>query len=94
MDVKLFHVKQLLLMVMSSQHLLLRALNSLRYREGHEVFSGVTGGRPLSFSRLISGGSRILSRLVGRECGGGKYPLLISRRKDQAGSLGTEEKTS
>ncbi|MBE9574653.1 MAG: hypothetical protein IMF20_05940 [Proteobacteria bacterium] len=35
-----------------------------------------------------------LSRLVGRECGGGKYPLLISRRKDQAGSLGTEEKTS
>jgi hypothetical protein len=40
--VEMFHVKQLLLMVMSWGHLLLRALNSLRYREGHEVFSGVT----------------------------------------------------
>jgi len=38
--------------------LLLRVLNSLQYREGHEVFSEVTGGRPLSFSRLISGGNR------------------------------------
>jgi hypothetical protein len=38
--------------------LLLRATNSLQYREGHEVFSVVTGGRPLSFSRLISGGNR------------------------------------
>jgi hypothetical protein len=38
--------------------LLLRALNSLQYQDGHEVFSEVTGGRPLSFSRLISGGSR------------------------------------
>ena len=28
------------------------------------------------------------------ECGGGKTPPQISRRKDQAGSLGTEEKTS
>jgi len=28
------------------------------------------------------------------ECGGGKNPLQISRRKDQAGSLGTAEKTS
>jgi len=27
------------------------------------------------------------------ECGGGKTPLQISRRKDQAESLGTEEKT-
>jgi hypothetical protein len=26
--------------------------------------------------------------------GGGKFPSQISRRKDQAGSLGTEEKTS
>jgi hypothetical protein len=28
------------------------------------------------------------------ECGGGKTPPQISRRKDQAGSPGTEEKTS
>jgi hypothetical protein len=28
------------------------------------------------------------------ECGGGKNPPQISRRKDQAGSLGTEEKVS
>jgi hypothetical protein len=38
----MFHVKQLLLMVMSWQHLPLRATNSLQYREGHEVFSTVT----------------------------------------------------
>jgi len=28
------------------------------------------------------------------ECGGGKSPPQISRRKEQAGSLGTEEKIS
>jgi len=28
------------------------------------------------------------------ECGGGKIPPQISRRKDQAASLGTEEKIS
>jgi hypothetical protein len=54
----------------------------------HEVFSYVTGGRPPSFSRLISGGN---------PAGGGKRgktPPQISRRKDQAGRLGTEEKAS
>ena len=54
----------------------------------------MTGGRPLSFSRLISGGNRS-PRLVG----GMRSPAYISgtqisRRKDQAGSLGSEEKTS
>jgi len=48
--------------------------------DGYEVLSGVTGGRPLSFSRLISGG--------------GKTPLQINRRKDQAESLGTTDKIS
>ncbi len=76
-----------------NQILLLRPSNSLHYREGHEVFSVVTGGRPLSFSRLISGGSRSPEPVEGN-AEGAKYPLLISRRKDQAGSLGTEEKTS
>jgi hypothetical protein len=58
----------------------------------------VTGGRPPSFSRLISGGNRS-PRLVG----GMRSPAytsgtLISRRKDPAfdrrESLGAEEKTS
>jgi len=74
--------------------MLLRASNSLQYREGHEVFSVVTGGRPLSFSRLISGGNRSSPDLLGENAEGAKNPLLISRRKDQAGSLGTGEKTS
>jgi len=74
-------------------YLLLRPPNSLQYRDGHEVFSVVTGGRPLSFSRLISGGSRSPEPVEGN-AEGAKTPLLISRRKDQAGSLGTEEKTS
>jgi len=74
-------------------YLLLRASNSLQYREGHEVFSVVTGGRLLSFSRLISAGSSSPEPVEGN-AEGEKNPLLISRRKDQAGSLGTEEKTS
>jgi len=74
--------------------LLLRGSNSLQYREGHEVFSVVTGGRPLSFSRLISGGSRSSPDLSGENAEGAKTPPQIGRRKDQAESLGTEEKTS
>ena len=38
--------------------IMLRASNSLDDREGHKVFSAVTGGRPSFFSRRISGGSR------------------------------------
>jgi hypothetical protein len=37
---------------------LLSVSNNLHSREGHEVFSAVTGGRPLFFSRRINGGSR------------------------------------
>jgi hypothetical protein len=80
--------------------LLLRASNSLQYREGHEVFSEVTGGRPLFFSRLISGGNPAgsgkrasLPAIASRSGEAGKTPPQISRRKDQAESLGTEEKT-
>jgi len=42
------------------------------------------------FSRLTTGGSR--SYAEGGECGGGKTPPKVSRRKDQAGRLGTQEK--
>ena len=81
--------------------LLLRASNSMQYRDGHEVFSTVTSGprraqpsrRPLSFSTTYQWG-KPQSRLLGGKCGGGKNPLQISLRKDQAGSLGAEEKTS
>ncbi len=40
----------------------------------------------------LSAGETAAPDLSG-ECGGGKTPLQISHRKDQAGSLGTEEKT-
>jgi len=56
--------------------------------KAHEVFSDVTGERPPYFSRLISGGNPAES---GKR---GKTPPQISRRKDQAGRLGIEEKTS
>jgi hypothetical protein len=39
------------------EYFLAEALNGLHYREGLVVFSPVTGGRPLSFSRRINGGS-------------------------------------
>jgi len=54
--------------------ILLRASNSLQYRDGHEVFSTVTGGRPLSFSRLISGGSRSSPDLSGENAEGASIP--------------------
>jgi len=60
--------------------------------KAYEAFSDVTGGRSPYFSRLISGGNR--SPDLSGECGGGKTPPQISRRKDQAGRLGAEEKTS
>jgi hypothetical protein len=34
------------------------ALAREKARDGHEVFSAVTGGRPLSFSLRINGGNR------------------------------------
>ncbi len=66
----------------------------------------MTGGRPVSFSRVIGGGSRSselveenaegvsLPAIASRSGEAGGTPPQISRRKDQAGSLGTEEKTS
>ena len=41
----------------------------------------------------LSAGETAAPDLSG-ECGGGKTPPQISRRKDPAGSLGAEEKTS
>ncbi len=60
--------------------------------EGDAAFSEVPGGRPPSFSRLIRGGKPQVP-LAG-QCGGGKNPPQISRRKGQAGSLGTKEKAA
>ena len=50
------------------------------------------GGKPPSFSQLISGGNR--RHAFGGKCGGGKTPPQVSCRKDQAGRLGTEEKAA
>jgi len=75
-------------------------------RTGDDAFSGVTGGlffalAPLGsvpdlvgspVSRLVSGGNpwpRAIARGTAR---GGRTPPQISRRKDQPGRLGTQEK--
>jgi hypothetical protein len=86
-----------------------RALNSLRYRDGHEVFSVVTGvkaavcfttdqwGKPqLSRSKGAGGNAEgaSLPAIASRSGEAGGNSPLISRRKNQAESLGTEEKTS
>jgi hypothetical protein len=78
---------------------MLRASNSLHYGEGHKVFSAVTGGRPSFFSRRISGGSRSPEPVEGNAQGARfirlwRTPPLRRRRKNQAGSLGTEEKAA
>jgi hypothetical protein len=54
----------------------------------------VTGGRPLSFHDLSVGEALAHAPKERENSGGGKFPSQISRRKDQAGSLGTEEKIS
>ena len=64
---------------------------------GTGAFSEVPGGRPPCFSRLISGGSRRFpAPLSGGQCGAPPISggTQLSRRKDQAESLGTEEKAS
>ena len=48
------------------------------------------GGR-CAFRNLSAG--ETAAPVEAGECGGGKNPPQISCRKDQAGSLGTEEKT-
>jgi len=50
----------------------------------------VEGRRPF---HDVSGGETAAPDLSG-ECGGGKTPLQIRRRKDQAESLGTTDKIS
>ena len=66
-------------------------------REGHEAFSVVTGGRP-QLPRAKGAGEHAegasLPAIASRSGEAGGTPLLIGGRKDQAGSLGTEEKTS
>ena len=52
---------------------------------------GRVGGR-CPFHDLSAGETAAVDLSEG--CGGGKTPPQISRRKDQAGSPGTEEKTS
>ena len=52
------------------------------------------GGRPTSFHDLCVGEALAHAPKEQENSGGGKFPSQISRRKDQAGSLGTEEKIS
>jgi hypothetical protein len=54
----------------------------------------VTGGRPPFFHDLCVGEALARAPKERKNSGGGKFPSQISRRKDQAGSLGTEEKIS
>jgi len=51
---------------------------------GRRLFTDYQWGKPQLNRSVKSGG----------ECGGGKTPPQISGRKDQPGSLGTEEKVS
>jgi hypothetical protein len=51
----------------------------------------VTGGRALSFHDLSVGEAPAPSECEGNG-GGGKFPSQVSRRKDQPGRLGTQEK--
>ena len=54
----------------------------------------MTGGRTPSFHDLSVGEALAHAPKERENSGGGKFPSQISRRKDQAGSLGTEEKIS
>ena len=70
-----------------------RSLSASRMRERAGTFSGVTGGRALSFHDLSVGEAPAPSACEGNG-GGGKFPSQISRRKDPAQGrerLGTEE---
>jgi len=63
--------------------------------EDHEVFSKVTGGRAVFTSAAVSGGAPgppERSGVGNRE--GAVSPRHSCARSDQAGSLGTTEKTS
>jgi len=63
--------------------------------EDHEVFSEVTGGRPVFTSAAVSGeapGPQERSGVGNRE--GAPSPARSCAGSDQAGSLGTAEKTA
>ena len=70
-----------------------RNLSRLRTSDRAGTFSGVTGGRALSFHDLSVGEAPAPSEGEGNG-GGGKFPSQISHRKDQPGRLGTKEKVS
>jgi hypothetical protein len=63
------------------------------FTQGHRVFSEVTGGRPAFISGVTDGGPPgHLDPKDRVEQGGGRHPPSVTPRKDQAGSLETEEK--
>jgi len=63
--------------------------------EDHEVFSKVTGGRLVFTSAAAGGGAPGPPKLSeGGNREGAPSPLRSCARSDQAGSLGTAEKTS
>ncbi len=57
----------------------------------HEVYSEVTGGRPVFTSAAVGGGAPGKAKAG---TGRGAFPTLGCARSDPAGSLGTTEKTS
>ena len=72
-----------------------RAYKPIRTSERTEAFSGVTGGRALSFHDLSVGEAPAPLPQEAENGGGGKFPSQISRRKDPAlgrERLGTQEK--
>ena len=71
--------------------LIKRSLTTSRTSDRAGTFSEVTGGRASSFHDLSVGEAPAPSEREGNG-GGGKFPSQISRRKDQPGRLGTEEK--
>jgi hypothetical protein len=71
-----------------------RPLSFLRTRP-HGLSSVPTpSGRVPGFTTYLWGEALAHAPKERENSGGGKFPSQISRRKDQAGSLGTEEKTS
>ena len=54
----------------------------------------MTGGRAPSFHNLSVGEALAHAPKERENRGGGRFPSQISRRKDQAGSLGIAEKIS
>ena len=63
-------------------------------KEGLRCLFEVTGGRAPSFHDLSVGEALAPDPKDRENSGGGKFPSQISRRKDQHGSPGIEEKIS